>query len=242
MVKYDLTTNQIRWQRNLTEFTEGAYGGYQDVEHDKNGNIYVVGTFPGTVLRVTPDGTSVTPWFLPAPEVLANTTVAGFGGLASIRERDLLLTNNNADGQIYRFDGVSAAANGTPVLIPRTAPNSTEAPAPLEFSDAILLPAKYKNTILLVAEDAIGVTVLRSRDGSWQRAETLGRVLNDAPESEGGQVVATVEIGGAEGSRIFAVQEFFTDPVVPGTLAGNRSSFPMIDITAEVDELVTRSP
>ncbi|KAH8770863.1 hypothetical protein F5883DRAFT_666311 [Diaporthe sp. PMI_573] len=240
ILKYDLDQREVIWQRNITELiTQGAWGGFQDVEHDKDGNIYIVGTYPGTVLRVDKDGNGLKPFFLPPADELANTTNAGFGGLASIRELDLLLTNNIADGQIYRFDGVSGSETGTPVLVPRTGPNGTQPSAPIGFSDAILLPAKYNNTVLLVAEDTAGVWVLRSKDGKWESAETLGLVSNNVPEAQGGQVPAAVQIGP---DALFMLEEYFTDPIVEGTNAGNRSSFPIVSITAQVDELLRQSP
>lgn len=246
LIKWDLDAGAVRWQRNLTaEVTQGRYGGFQDVEHDRDGNVYVVGTFPGTILRADRDGNGLGEWFVPPPAQLANTTVAGFAGLAAIPARDVLLTNNNADGEVYRFDRISASATGTPVKIPRTAAgggggNTTAAPPPLGFSDAILLPAKYANTVLLLAEDAVGVTVLRSRDASWTSAETLGTVSNNVTAAQGGMVPAAVQIGA---EKLFAVQEFFLDTeLVPGTNAGNRTAFPMVDITAEVDALLAKFP
>lgn len=241
LIKYDMDSLQVAWQLNLTaEITQGHFGGYQDVTHDKNENIYVVGTFPGTVLRVDKNGNGLKGWFLPDAAGLANTTVAGFGGIESIPAEDLLLVNNNADGQIYRFDNVSASETGTPVLVHRTDASSGATAAPLGFTDAILLPAKYNNTVLLVAEDAVGVVVLRSKDGKWTSAETIGTVSNNVSEAMGGQVPAAVEIGP---SKLFMVEEFFTDtPLVAGTNAGNRTAFPMIDITAQVDAMLAQFP
>ncbi|KAK2598532.1 hypothetical protein N8I77_011939 [Diaporthe amygdali] len=240
IIKYDFDQRKVIWQRNITELiTQGRWGGFQDVEHDKDENIYIVGTYPGTLLRVDKDGNNLKPWFLPPADELANTTVAGFGGIASIREQDVLLTNNNVDGQIYRFDNVSQSETGTPVLIPRTGPNGTQPSAPIGFNDAILLPAKYNNTVLLVAEDAVGVWVIRSKDGSWKSAETLGVVSNNVTEAQGGQVPAAVQIGP---DALFTLEEYFTDPIVESTNAGSRSAFPIVGITAQVDDLLRKSP
>lgn len=241
LIKYDFDTKQVVWQLNLTaEVTQGRFGGFQDVAHDKSENIYVVGTFPGTVLRVDKNGDGLKGWFLPDAVSLANTTVAGFGGIESIPAEDLLLVNNNADGQLYRFDSVGSSETGTPVLVPRTDKNGTNSSAPLGFTDAILLPAKYKSTVLLVAEDAVGVTVLRSRDGKWTSAETLGSVSNNVPEAMGGAVPASVQIGS---KALLMVEEFFVDlPLVAGTNAGNRTVFPMVDITTQVDALLDQFP
>lgn len=242
LIKYDVATRQVVWERNLTaEVTQGRFGGFQDVAHDRDGNVYVVGTFPGTVLRVDEAGNGLKGWFLPDPAALANTTAAGFAGIESIPAEDMLLANNAGDGQLYRFDAVSTSDTGTPVLVPRTDVNSGEAAAdPLTGTDAILLPPKYNGTVLLVAVDAVGVTVLRSRDAKWTSAETLGTVSNNVPEAMGAFVTAMVQIGP---DRIFAVEEFFGDsPLVAGTNAGNRTAFPMVDITAQIDALLAQFP
>lgn len=240
ILKYDFDTNSVLWQHNISaEITQGRFGGFQDVAHDKDQNVYIVGTFPGTILRVRDNGTGLAPWFLPAPAALANTTVAGFAGIASIIEKDLLLVNNQADGQIYRFDGVSGAVNGTPILIPRTDAGNGSTSAPLGASDAILLPPKYGGTVLLVSVDAEGTVVLRSKDGSWKTAETLGLISNNVPEAMGGLTPAPLQIGP---NKVFAVEEFFADPVLAGTTAGNRSAFPLVDITTQVDALLARFP
>lgn len=246
LVKYDLDAKQVVWQRNLTaDVTQGRFGGFQDVAHDKSDNIYVVGTFPGTVVRVDKNGNGLTAWFLPpntttTTGLASNTTVAGFAGIESIPARDLLLVNNNADGELYRFDAVSTSATGTPVRIPRTDVNNGTTSTSLGSTDAILLPAKYNHTVLLVAVDAVGVTVLRSRDGSWTSAETLGTVSNHVPEAMQGLVPASVQIGP---DKVFMVEEFFADtPLVAGTNAGNRTAFPMVDITAQVDALLAQFP
>lgn len=240
ILKYDFNTNSVLWQHNISaEITQGRFGGFQDVAHDKDQNIYIVGTFPGTILRVRNDGKGLAPWFLPEPAALANTTAAGFAGIASIIEKDLLLVNNQADGQIYRFDGVSGAVNGTPILIPRTDAGNGSTSAPLGASDAISLPPKYGGTVLLVSVDAEGTVVLRSKDGSWKTAETLGLISNNVPEAMGGLTPAPLQIGP---NKVFAVEEFFADPVLAGTTAGNRSAFPLVDITAQVDALLGRFP
>lgn len=91
------------------------------------------------------------------------------------------------------------------------------------------LPPKYNNTVLLVSVPAAGVEVLRSKDGLWDTAEGLGRVSNNAPAANGGNVTAVVQIG----SRIYMNEEFFGD-----AQPGNRTRFPYVDITEDVDRLL----
>lgn len=219
IIKYHPDARAVMWQLNITALTKGAYGGFQDIETDVRGNTFIVGTYPGTILKVDPVGELLEPWYLPSP---INHTRAGFAGLAATG--DTLLTNG-ADGQIYRFD--MTADVGTPTLVPRAAGDN------LGASDAIYLPPRYNDRILLAAEPGKGVSVLRS-DDDWQTVQYLGRVANTFPESQGGSMTATMQIG----ENIFAIVEYFTDRVVAGTTAGNRARFPMIDITDQIHELV----
>jgi hypothetical protein len=91
------------------------------------------------------------------------------------------------------------------------------------------LPPKYDNTVLLLAIPASGVEILRSKDGLWNTAEGLGRVSNNVPAASGGNVTAVVQIG----SRIYMNEEFFGD-----AQPGNRTQFPYVDITEEVERLL----
>jgi hypothetical protein len=88
------------------------------------------------------------------------------------------------------------------------------------------LPPKYNNTVLLLAVPASGVEVLRSKDDLWDAAEGLGHIPNVIPA---GNVTAVVQIG----NRIYMNEEFFGD-----AQPGNRTSFPYVDITEEVENLL----
>ncbi|KAI0018572.1 hypothetical protein F4780DRAFT_781259 [Xylariomycetidae sp. FL0641] len=224
----------VRWFVNLTATSRGRYGGPQDVEHDARGRTYVLGTYPGTLLRVSPDGADVAEWYLPPAPL--EPTHAGFTGLAAVGGgSDILLVsdsrNNSGDGgALYKFD--MAADTGTPTRIPLIPADATLRPG-----DAVYLPPKYGGRVLLVAEHERGVAVLRSRDGSWDEAEYVGLVPNDAKDpglEAGALVVAPVEIAGS----LYMVEEWFGDALVPGTSAGNRTEFPLVDITEQVQELL----
>ncbi len=225
---WDPTSKELLYKVNLTDTTHGKYGGFQDVEQDPDGNVYVVGTFPGSILKVEKfqPGRKREPevdvWYLSQP---VNTNRTGLGGLAVTDWT--LLSNDNDGGRILKFDLRSSSKTGTPVVVPLT-PNHT-----LSFSDAIYLPPKYHGTVLLVAEDGPGITVLRSKSGTWDTAEYLGTVPKGLPDSI--SATAAVQIGS---EALYMNVVTFADPLVPGTLAGNRTAFPYYDITAQVEKLL----
>ncbi|KAF5122536.1 hypothetical protein E5D57_013019 [Metarhizium anisopliae] len=124
----------------------------------------------------------------------------------------------------------------TPVPIGTTdTPPTTD--AVLQNIEAITLPKKYEGKVLLVASNSKGVYVLRSKDGSWDSAENLGEIPNKYGKS-GGVVVTTVQVE----DRLYAVLEYFDDikNPVPETVAGNRTEFPLQDITSAVEELLQK--
>ncbi|KAH6996007.1 hypothetical protein BKA56DRAFT_510055 [Ilyonectria sp. MPI-CAGE-AT-0026] len=223
LVKYSLEKDRVLWQRNLSAVTAGAYSGFQDIEHDQHGNTFVLGTFPSSLIRVSADGKKATPWYL-GPKS-SNPTAAGFSGLVNIG--DSLVVSNTADGQLYRFD--ITAAKGTPVRIPITTGQARIGGA----LDGVYLPPRYDGKVILVSDNVNGTIVLRSSDAKWKTAERLGVIPNDLL-AKGGSAVASVQIG----DKIYAVTEFFGDSVVPGTLAGNRTTFPLIDITKKIEKLL----
>jgi hypothetical protein len=227
-IQYDPDTKEELFRVNLTETSQGKYGGFQDVEHDPRGNIYIVGSFPTSILRVAPpskkgEEPKVVAWYVSGPFV---TGRYGTGGLASVG--DVLLSNDNTIGQIIRFD--TRAEKGQPLTVPLT-PNAT-----LGLSDAIYLPPKYDGKVLLVAEDASGISVLRSKDKKWKSAEYLGLVPNNSTAAQGGTATAPMQIG----DSIYINEEFFADAPVSTYNAGNRTRFPLVDITAQVEALLKK--
>ncbi|KAI0473394.1 hypothetical protein GGR56DRAFT_529826 [Xylariaceae sp. FL0804] len=227
IMRYDATTQEVVWFINITQLSQGVYGGFQDVEHDSRGHVYVLGTYPSSLLRVEPDGSAIKDWYLPEH---IDHTAAGYTGLAATG--DILVVsdcNNNSarGGDLYRFD--LKADKGTPVLIPRT-PNTT-----IMGLDAIYMPPKYDGKVLLVAEHDRGMSVHRSADGKWKTAEYIGRVPNPpALNAAGAIVTAPLEVAGS----LFMVEEWFADPIVPGTNAGNRTQFPLVDVTQQVEDML----
>lgn len=223
LVKVDPNHGQVLWRKNLTEVTNGVYGGYQDAAHDTHGNTFVVGTFPTSIVKVGSNGSTAISWYLqPQP----NQTVPGLSGLAA--SGDILLSTDSSDGQLYRFNMTEKV--GHKIHVPLKGSNATRIGNSL---DGILLPKQFNGTVLLVSDTTDGTVVLRSADGLWTSAEMVGTVPN-LYLSQNGFSVDNVEIGGS----LYSVTEFFLDEKVPGTLAGNRTQFPLVDITHQVLELL----
>lgn len=219
--KYNPRTKTFLWSLNITQTAQGLYGGFNDITHDAAGNTFFCGTFPASILKVDPKGTAVVPWYLPES---INHTVRGYSGIAS--HGDTIITLDSRLGKLFRFD--ATAAKGTPVAVPH-APE-----AAITGGDAIRLPLKFDGKVLLVAENGRGVSVLRSRDAAWKSAEYLGLIPMDPSLPTGALTTSVVQIG----EKIYAVTDWFGDPIVVGTVAGNKTSFPMIDITAKIDALL----
>lgn len=236
LLKWDPRTQTTLWTVNLTATTHGTYGAFQDIETDKRGNTYVVGTFPGSILRVNANGTEVIPWY--GPLQTANTTIPGLGGLVALGpEGDLLLANDAGNGSIYRLDTRDPLAPRTLTQVP------IRPDVRYNDTDAIYAPPLYNGTVLLVSSHASGIQVLASRDGSWTAAEHLGTIPNPPPGTPadvtnatiGSAVTAAVQIGP---NAVYIIDDWLADPWVAGQVAGNRTLFPMPDITAQINTLL----
>jgi len=132
LLLWDPETKKELYRLNLTETTQGTYGGFQDVEFDSRGNVYVVGTFPSSILRVENNGSTVNEWY----KSNGSHTVTGFQGLAMTG--DILLANDNTvspNGSLVKFD--TASPKGTPVAVPINPPRS------IAGSDGLYFPPKY---------------------------------------------------------------------------------------------------
>ncbi|KAF9874899.1 hypothetical protein CkaCkLH20_07593 [Colletotrichum karsti] len=221
LVKYDLTEKKVLWQRNLTEVTGGVYGGFQDTAHGADGTTFALGTFPSSIIRVSPDGSEATAWYLKTP---ADHTIHGLSGLVSAPDGKSILVADSSDGQLYRFD-ITAATAPTPVRVPLTSASIIGSAL-----DGVSIPSRYNGTVILVSDNVNGTVVLHSADAKWESAAVVGTVPNGYL-ADGGSTVATVQIGGS----VYAVTEWFGDAKVVGTLAGNRTEWPLVDITANID-------
>lgn len=219
LLKFDPKSKELLYKINLTETSQAKYGGFQDIEQDPDSNVFVVGTWPGSILKVDKDGKKVTPWYLPEKIV---QTEKGIGGIAALDY--LLLAQGDASGKIWRFD--LKAEKGVPQPVTITSGNHS-----FSASDAIYLPPKYKGTVLLVAEDTVGISIFKSADAKWEKAEFKGLVPIGTVDA-GTSITAPVQVG----DGVYMVLEPFGDEGIggPGT-AGNRTDFLFRDITDEVD-------
>ena len=221
IARYDPRDKKFLWTLNITTVAQGRYGGFNDITYDPSGNTYVCGTFPSSILKVDPQGKAIVPWYLPET---VNHTVRGFSGIAS--HGDTMVALDSGTGKLFRFD--TKAAKGTPIPVPHTPEES------ITRGDAIRLPLKFDGKVLLIAQNLRGVAVLRSKDASWTSAEYLGLIPQDPSLPTGQLTTSTVQIG----NKIYMVTDWFADPIVPGTVAGNKTSFPMVDITSKIDALL----
>ncbi|KAG7292007.1 hypothetical protein NEMBOFW57_002038 [Staphylotrichum longicolle] len=226
LIKWDVGKQAVAWRVGLESVTKGRYGGFQDVEHDRWGRTYIMGTYPGTILRVDRDGSGLTEWSVPEP--LPPTRQKGWSGVAVVRETggETMLAVDG-DGRIYRFD--LREEKGTAVHVPMW-------PEVLyNDTDAIYLPPMYGGKVLLVASVYTGIQVLRSEDRQWTTADYLGTIPIPSGELyEGAFWVSSVQMGS---SSVFMVL-FYSSDVQPGALAGNKTEFPFRDITDDINALL----
>lgn len=218
IMQYNPKTKKVLYKTNLTEISQGLYGGPQDVEQDPDGNVYTMGTFPSSILKTNKKGKTIE-WYL---RKSVNHTVWGYSGLAA---KDwTLVVSDEETGGLFRFD--MRKEKGTPIPIPLKPDHK------LGKCDAAYMPRKYKGTVLLVTELASGISVYQDKKGKWETAAYKGTVpwTGDPAFTP----TASVQIG----DSIYMSLEAFADPVAPGQLSGNRTDFPFPDITKQVEALL----
>ncbi|KAK1752999.1 hypothetical protein QBC47DRAFT_462692 [Echria macrotheca] len=237
LIKYSTTHSRELHRTNLTALTQSLYAGFQDVTTDSHGNAYVVGTYPSSIIRVSPSGVPT----LFYPPQTSNTSVHGFTGIVSLpttfSPTTLIAISaegvpeelSAGDSKLYRFDTSLKYPPSQPTIIPISPPETK-----LGVPDAIHLPERYGGTVMLAAMNYVGVSVLRSKDG-WRSAEYLGTIPSDYPKFFERIITATVQIGA---EKQFMIGQSFPGGIVPGTKGGNGTDFPFFDITDEVEALL----
>ncbi|KAE9381988.1 hypothetical protein N431DRAFT_393725 [Stipitochalara longipes BDJ] len=216
-LQWDPATKQVLYKLNLTETTQEKYAGFATIAHDPDDNAYVVGRLPSSILKVDKHGKTVTPWYLPQPIIPTNA------GLGSIAATGWTLLASDANSTIRKFD--MRKPLGVPVEVPHY-PNVN-----WTITDSGYMPPLHKGTVYLLAEDLVGVIVLRSKDGLWNTAEFLGKVLNPVPNS---YTTEPVQIG----NSLYLVPTDVGNISHINTGPGSQDKFPFIDITDQVDALL----
>lgn len=202
--------------------TNGVYSGYQDIEHDEHGNTFVIGTFPSSIIRVSANNKHAKAWYLATPP---DHTKHGFTGAVSVEGH--IIVPDNIDGQLYRFNKRDKSGKRSKITL-----SSGKSPIGKGL-DGAFLPPLYHGTVILVSDNTNGTIVLHSTDGKWNKARNVGTIANKYLNA-GGSTVASLQIG----SSIYSVTEYFGDTKVKGTLAGDRTRFPLNDITKQVANLL----
>ncbi|PHH92971.1 hypothetical protein CDD83_3129 [Cordyceps sp. RAO-2017] len=229
LIIYDLEENRVHCQVDISKkFATVGRGGMQDLEFDEDGNVFVIETYGGILLRVSSDCSTVEEWY--KDPLLAPT--AGFTGLA--RVNDIILLVDQTKKKLYRTrTGLEGKGKAETVEITGLHPNS--AAQNMSVTDGLYCPPKYAGNCCLLSDNDIGTTVFWSDDG-WFSAKIHSPIpnkfLNDQPR---GSSTASVEMAG----RIFVITEWFMDGAKAQRGAGkpgDRTEFPMQDITALVDE------
>ena len=217
LIKYDRGIHRELWRKNLTELTQGRYGGYQDLDMDNCGNLFIIGTYPSSILRIDADGGQLTTWYGPTT---SNTTVKGVTGIAKFGNK--FLAPEASSGKLLKFD--MGDEKGVPMEVNLEGGN-------LLGSDAAHLPPIYDNKILLVAVHptlSSGIAVVESRNGQWDDARYLGEV----PDSVAGTLTS---VAFSLNDRIYMDAGLYLDSP---NKAGNETQFPMVDITEQVAAIV----
>ncbi|KAK9443348.1 TRI14-like protein [Metarhizium brunneum] len=238
LYKIDMKTKKWLWRKNVSKPTEGRYGGCQEAIHDRHHNTFVLCTYPGAIIKVSADGKTATSWY-ESNYMKPGETPQRPGLTGGVSKDDFLLAVDDESHKLLRFD--MREEKGNPVVV--KIGNDEDVGLGL---DGAYLPPKYDGQVLLVTSESKEINVIISND-NWKTAEKAGVIKNtyfDNPENNRGFSVSTVQIGEGNDAPIYSINEYFLDaqdaskPTVPGTLAKDRSEFPLQDITKAVDDIV----
>ena len=232
LIRYDPRTKSVVWITDLAGIIQEieqrlgqAIGGFQDQAEDLVGNTYYMSTWGNVLIKVDRFGRPA-PFYIPSKAVF-NDSIPGFGGLFIRGNRLVVSDSISKSFMVFDLHGLSQDVfHVFPTNVPR---NYT----PL-LCDSLYAPSKYHGRIALCADDFAqgigGIVAYRSTD-FWRTAEYLGILWNDHVEAPNGTATATFEAG----DSIYAVVGY-----LPGNDGSPRraSSFPIIDITGKVAELV----
>ncbi|KAF5259500.1 hypothetical protein FOXYS1_9895 [Fusarium oxysporum] len=64
---YDQKKRQVKNSFNINAVTKGKVIGIQDLDYDKRGHKYVLGSYPSSIVRIDPSGRRSTSWYIAEP-------------------------------------------------------------------------------------------------------------------------------------------------------------------------------
>lgn len=236
VIRYDTNTNSVAYTADLADFTaqlalgNETGGGYQDFAEDPSGNVYVPSVFHvPSIAKITKDG-SVSSWYIGEP---STSSAYIYLGIIYHEASNKLIITAPYLGIFVSFDVSSDCPAPTNITM-NSRPADGSYPG-LEC-DGLINPARYNRDILLCSENGLQAITLWATTDNFASVEYIGQVVDNSTTeiATWGSPTATVEIG----NTIYISNEFFHD-LNEFDVAGNRSSFPFVDATAQFDAVVT---
>lgn len=235
IIRYDTNTNSVAYTADLADFTAELAagnvtgGGFQDFAEDPSGNAYVPTVFhvPG-IAKITKDG-SISSWYIGEP---STTSSYIYLGIIYHEATNKLIVTAPYLSTFVSFDvGSDSPAPTNITMNGRPADGSY----PGLECDGLINPARYNRDVLLCSENGLQAITLWGTTDDFTSVEYIGQVVDNSTTeiATWGSPTATVEIG----KTIYISNEFFHD-LNEFDVAGNRSSFPFVDATAQFDAIV----
>ncbi|KAH6951200.1 hypothetical protein BKA56DRAFT_682257 [Ilyonectria sp. MPI-CAGE-AT-0026] len=243
IIRWDVRKQEVVYIADLGPFQQefqNLYGhgiaGFEYAAADRYGNAYVAAGYGGNGIAKVWNNGSVSALYYAEKDTDPTLGRFTYTNLASIPLHDKIIVNDHQLGTFVTFN--TSASWSTPTIIKVSNMPSTYNRT---GCDSLTTPTRYHGQqIMLCAVDRLGgsgaVTVFQSLD-NWQSAKYLGVVYNTSPLAQQGVIVVNaLQLS----NSIYYVPFFVSDS---GNLAlelkeGNRTAFPIIDITTEVDSIV----
>lgn len=236
VIKYDTNTNKIAYQADLSTFTDQLQtenqsgGGFQDFAEDTEGNAYVPTAFHvPAIAKITKSG-EVSAWYV--GEATSSSSYIYLGVVHNTASSKLIVTAPYLS-LFQTFDLASDAPTPTNVTM-NGRPADGSYPG-LEC-DGLINPVRYSGNVLLCSENGLAAITLWATTDDFLSVQYIGQVADNSTTDivTWAAPTATVELE----NSIFISHEYFHD-LNQFDVVGNRSTFPFVDITSQVDGLVT---
>lgn len=236
IIRYDTNTNSVAYTVDLADFTaqlavsNATGGGFQDFAEDPAGNTYVPTVFHvPAISKITKDG-SLSSWYIGEP---STTSSYIYLGIVYHEATNKLIVTAPYLSTFVSFDVSSDSPAPTNITM-------NDRPADGSYPglqcDGLINPARYNRDVLLCSENGLQAITLWATSDNFTSLNYIGQVVDNSTTdiATWGSPTATVEIG----NSIYISNEYFHD-MNEFDVAGNRSSFPFVDATAQFDAVVT---